>query len=74
LKHHKEVERELHANAQHLMRFCREHNLGFVLAFIDTGFESLRVTNLDNEQLDYMGRVLQSEPEEATTHRVQEPS
>lgn len=68
------VEAELHAHAQQLMRFCREQELGFVLVLLDTSGNCERVTNLDDAELHHVGSVLQSEPEEVSHHRAEEPS
>jgi hypothetical protein len=70
------VEAELHAHAQQLMRFCSEHKLGFVIAFHDGTPIVNRVTNMDDDELSYVGRALQSPGPGTTTstHSVKEPS
>lgn len=73
----REVENELHAHAGDLMRFCREHKLGFVLAFYaGDGGDVERATNMDDDELRYVGGAL-ANPAPGTRsskHLPQEPA
>lgn len=42
----KAIDAELHAHAQQLLKFCRQHGLGFVVMLIEPSVELHAVTNL----------------------------
>jgi hypothetical protein len=46
----KTIDAELHAHAQQLLEFCREHDLGFVVMLVEPSKELHVVTNLNAQQ------------------------
>lgn len=72
MKHRAEVEAELHAHALQLMRFCRERELGFILAIMDGEGTVERCTNINDAGLENVAATLLVEPTERSQHRTEE--